>query len=69
MHGSYLGPEYAESEIKAYLDSVGATYERLEPAALTERVAACTAVPGGVGPMTINTLILQTVQTAERALG
>jgi methylenetetrahydrofolate dehydrogenase (NADP+)/methenyltetrahydrofolate cyclohydrolase len=35
----------------------------LEP--LTGRVAAYTPVPGGVGPMTINTLILQTVQAAE----
>ena len=26
-----------------------------------------TPVPGGVGPMTINTLILQTLQSAERA--
>ncbi len=41
----------------------------IELAPLTGRVAAYTPVPGGVGPMTINTLILQTVQTAERALG
>ena len=41
----------------------------IELAAAPERVAAYTPVPGGVGPMTINTLILQTVQTAERALG
>ena len=27
---------------------------------------AYTPVPGGVGPMTINTLILQTLQSAER---
>jgi methylenetetrahydrofolate dehydrogenase (NADP+)/methenyltetrahydrofolate cyclohydrolase len=40
----------------------------IELSALTGRVAAYTPVPGGVGPMTINTLILQTVQTAERAL-
>ena len=30
-------------------------------------VSAYTPVPGGVGPMTINTLILQTIQAAERA--
>ena len=29
--------------------------------------SAYTPVPGGVGPMTINTLILQTLQSAERA--
>jgi methylenetetrahydrofolate dehydrogenase (NADP+) / methenyltetrahydrofolate cyclohydrolase len=37
----------------------------IELAPLAERVAAYTPVPGGVGPMTINTLILQTVQAAE----
>ncbi|MBX2858585.1 MAG: bifunctional methylenetetrahydrofolate dehydrogenase/methenyltetrahydrofolate cyclohydrolase FolD [Cellvibrionaceae bacterium] len=31
------------------------------------RVAALTPVPGGVGPMTINTLISQTVDSAEKA--
>ena len=40
----------------------------IELAPLTARVAAYTPVPGGVGPMTINTLILQTVQAAERTL-
>jgi methylenetetrahydrofolate dehydrogenase (NADP+)/methenyltetrahydrofolate cyclohydrolase len=32
-----------------------------------ERVAAYTPVPGGVGPMTIATLIAQTVEAAEKA--
>ena len=36
---------------------------------LTERVAAYTPVPGGVGPMTINTLIMQTVESGEKSLG
>jgi methylenetetrahydrofolate dehydrogenase (NADP+)/methenyltetrahydrofolate cyclohydrolase len=36
---------------------------------LAERVAAITPVPGGVGPMTINTLIFQTLEAAEKALG
>lgn len=39
----------------------------IELAAVRERVAAYTPVPGGVGPMTINTLILQTLEAAERA--
>jgi methylenetetrahydrofolate dehydrogenase (NADP+)/methenyltetrahydrofolate cyclohydrolase len=30
--------------------------------------SAYTPVPGGVGPMTINTLILQTLQSAEKSL-
>ncbi len=38
----------------------------LEP--LFSRVSALTPVPGGVGPMTINTLILQCVEAAEKAL-
>ena len=40
----------------------------IEMGPLTERVAAFTPVPGGVGPMTINTLIQQTVIAAEKAL-
>lgn len=39
----------------------------IEIAAVRDRVAAYTPVPGGVGPMTINTLILQTLEAAERA--
>ncbi|MFK7864015.1 MAG: bifunctional methylenetetrahydrofolate dehydrogenase/methenyltetrahydrofolate cyclohydrolase FolD [Pseudohongiellaceae bacterium] len=38
----------------------------LEP--LVDRVAAYTPVPGGVGPMTINTLIMQTVEAGEKKL-
>ena len=41
----------------------------IELAPLVDRVAAYTPVPGGVGPMTINTLILQTLEAGERALG
>jgi methylenetetrahydrofolate dehydrogenase (NADP+)/methenyltetrahydrofolate cyclohydrolase len=36
--------------------------------AVIDRCAAYTPVPGGVGPMTIATLITQTVQAAERSL-
>ncbi|GAB3106772.1 bifunctional methylenetetrahydrofolate dehydrogenase/methenyltetrahydrofolate cyclohydrolase FolD [Aestuariicella hydrocarbonica] len=38
----------------------------LEP--LKERVAAYTPVPGGVGPMTINTLIYQSVDSGEKKI-
>ncbi|MCC4310145.1 bifunctional methylenetetrahydrofolate dehydrogenase/methenyltetrahydrofolate cyclohydrolase FolD [Alcanivorax marinus] len=41
----------------------------IELGPLTDRVAAYTPVPGGVGPMTINTLIFQTLAAAEKALG
>lgn len=37
-------------------------------ASLVERIAAYTPVPGGVGPMTINTLIYQTVDSAEKKI-
>ncbi|MCA9969972.1 MAG: bifunctional methylenetetrahydrofolate dehydrogenase/methenyltetrahydrofolate cyclohydrolase FolD [Anaerolineales bacterium] len=41
----------------------------IELAPLQERVAAYTPVPGGVGPMTINTLIMQSVESGEKSLG
>lgn len=41
----------------------------VELAPLTERVSAWTPVPGGVGPMTIATLIAQSVEAAERQFG
>lgn len=40
----------------------------IELGPLKERVAAYTPVPGGVGPMTINTLIQQSIQSAEKKL-
>jgi methylenetetrahydrofolate dehydrogenase (NADP+)/methenyltetrahydrofolate cyclohydrolase len=39
----------------------------IELAPVIERVSAFTPVPGGVGPMTIGTLITQTVEAAEKA--
>jgi methylenetetrahydrofolate dehydrogenase (NADP+)/methenyltetrahydrofolate cyclohydrolase len=41
----------------------------IELKSVIERAAAYTPVPGGVGPMTINTLILQTLQAGEAKLG
>ncbi len=41
----------------------------VELGAVRERCTAYTPVPGGVGPMTINTLIAQTVAAAERDCG
>ncbi|GMU93219.1 MAG: bifunctional protein FolD [Candidatus Hydrogenedentota bacterium] len=41
----------------------------VELTAITERAAAYTPVPGGVGPMTIATLIAQTVEAAEKVVG
>ena len=35
---------------------------------ITERASAYTPVPGGVGPMTINTLIYQSVESGEKSI-
>lgn len=40
----------------------------IELAPLLDKVAAYTPVPGGVGPMTINTLIMQSVLSGEKSL-
>jgi methylenetetrahydrofolate dehydrogenase (NADP+)/methenyltetrahydrofolate cyclohydrolase len=41
----------------------------IELKSIIGRASAYTPVPGGVGPMTINTLILQTLQAGEAKLG
>lgn len=41
----------------------------IELAPLIDRVSAYTPVPGGVGPMTINTLIYQSVDSGENSIG
>lgn len=43
MKGAYLGPEFSEAEIEAYLKSVGAGYVRLQRQELLERTAAILA--------------------------
>jgi len=41
----------------------------IELSAVIDRCSAYTPVPGGVGPMTISTLIAQTVEAAEKTFG
>jgi methylenetetrahydrofolate dehydrogenase (NADP+)/methenyltetrahydrofolate cyclohydrolase len=41
----------------------------IELTALVDKASAYTPVPGGVGPMTINTLIMQSVESGEKSLG
>ena len=41
----------------------------IELSAIKDRCSAYTPVPGGVGPMSINTLIFQTVASGEKSLG
>ena len=40
----------------------------IELSALGDKASAITPVPGGVGPMTINTLIQQSVESGEKSL-
>jgi len=49
MKGSYLGPDYSPAEIREYLDSVGAVYERMEPDALVRRTAGLLAEQKVIG--------------------
>ncbi|MFT5576247.1 MAG: methylenetetrahydrofolate dehydrogenase (NADP+)/methenyltetrahydrofolate cyclohydrolase [Bermanella sp.] len=72
--GAVGKPEFIKGEwIKDAAVVVDAGYHPggvgdIELAAITHRVSAYTPVPGGVGPMTINTLIMQTVESGERAI-
>ena len=72
--GAVGRPEFIRAEwIKEGAIVVDAGYHPggvgdIELEALGERAHALTPVPGGVGPMTINTLIQQTVESGEKAL-
>jgi methylenetetrahydrofolate dehydrogenase (NADP+) / methenyltetrahydrofolate cyclohydrolase len=72
--GALGKPEFIKAEwIKDGAVVVDAGYHPggvgdIELAPLIHRVAAYTPVPGGVGPMTINTLIYQTVDSGERKI-
>ncbi|MBJ7538911.1 bifunctional methylenetetrahydrofolate dehydrogenase/methenyltetrahydrofolate cyclohydrolase FolD [Marinomonas transparens] len=73
--GAVGRPEFIKAEwIKDGAVVVDAGYHPggvgdIELTPLTDRVAAYTPVPGGVGPMTINTLILQTLESGLKQLG
>jgi carbamoyltransferase len=49
MHGSYLGPAFAEADIKARLDQAGAKYQQLGDDALVEAAAQALASERVVG--------------------
>ena len=49
MEGSFLGPEFSDEEIKAYLDSVGAAYTKLSYANVTQQTAELLATEKVVG--------------------
>ncbi len=73
--GAVGKPEFIKAEwIKDGAVVVDAGYHPggvgdIELAPLVDRVAAYTPVPGGVGPMTINTLIYQSVDSGEKKIG
>jgi methylenetetrahydrofolate dehydrogenase (NADP+)/methenyltetrahydrofolate cyclohydrolase len=72
--GAVGRPEFIRAEwIKEGAIVVDAGYHPggvgdIELSPLTDHARALTPVPGGVGPMTINTLIQQTVESGEKAL-
>ncbi len=49
MEGSFLGPEFSDKEIKAYLDSVGAVYTRLSYEEVITRTAELLAQEKVIG--------------------
>jgi carbamoyltransferase len=49
MRGSYLGPEFSSDEIRAFLDSVGASYRHVEPTEIAVTVARLLADEKVVG--------------------
>lgn len=73
--GAVGKPEFIKGEwIKPGAVVVDAGYHPgnvgdIELSAVIDKCAAYTPVPGGVGPMTIATLIAQTVEAAEKSLG
>jgi carbamoyltransferase len=49
MQGGYLGPRYSDAEITAYLDSVGAKYQRLDDKELLPKLAHIMASENVIG--------------------
>lgn len=73
--GAVGKPEFIKADwVKAGAVVVDAGYHPggvgdIELSALMDKASAYTPVPGGVGPMTINTLIMQSVESGEKSLG
>lgn len=64
IKGDWIAPDAVVIDAGYHPGSVG----DIELAAIADTCSAYTPVPGGVGPMTIATLIAQTLDAAERAL-
>ncbi len=73
--GAVVKPEFIKADwVKEGAVVVDAGYHPggvgdIELAPLVDKASAYTPVPGGVGPMTINTLIMQSVESGEKSLG
>ena len=73
--GAVGRPEFIKAEwVKPGAVVVDAGYHPggvgdIELTPLVDKASAYTPVPGGVGPMTINTLIMQSVESGEKSLG
>ena len=49
MHGSFLGQEYTDNEIKENLDSLGAKYKKYEDKELYETIAKSISEGSAIG--------------------
>lgn len=67
VKGEWIRPGALVIDIGINRDADGTLVGDVEFAAASERAAWITPVPGGVGPMTVATLLLNTLEAAERA--
>lgn len=67
VKGEWIRPGALVIDIGINRDADGTLIGDVDFAAASERAAWITPVPGGVGPMTVATLLLNTLEAAERA--
>ncbi len=69
VRGEWIKPGATVIDVGMNRDAAGKLCGDVEYAAASERAAAITPVPGGVGPMTIACLLANVVLSAERRAG
>jgi methylenetetrahydrofolate dehydrogenase (NADP+)/methenyltetrahydrofolate cyclohydrolase len=69
VQGSWIKPGAAVIDVGINRDAQGKLCGDVDFAAARERAGFITPVPGGVGPMTITMLLVNTLEAAERAAG
>ena len=67
--GEWIKPGAVVIDVGMNRDDAGKLCGDVDFAAVKDVASWITPVPGGVGPMTINTLIMQSVESAEKSLG